>query len=156
MFHSIKVIKTFQTIHVNKPVKFYVHEENQNTCPVQTIKHYLDKQNNNIAHETTTFFITHRKPFKAAHEDTIPCWVKEVMAEAGNDMSKYNTHSCRSAASTGALYKGVHIEDILKQGNWSNLKTFKKFHFKNIENLNEPMTSVRNYQKILTSNEPDI
>ena len=71
--------------------------------------------------------------------DTIPCWVKEVMAEAGNDMSKYNTHSCRSAASTGALYKGVHIEDILKQGNWSNLKTFKKFYFKNIENLTEPI-----------------
>ena len=60
-------------------------------------------------------------------------------------MSKYDTNSCRSAASTGALYEGVHIEDILKQGNWSNLKTFKKFYFKNIENLNEPMTSVRNY-----------
>ena len=61
------------------------------------------------------------------------------MAEAGIDVSKYNTHSCRSAASTGASYKGVHIEDILKQGNWSNLKTFKKFYFKNIENLNEPI-----------------
>ena len=56
-----------------------------------------------------------------------------------SDVSKYNTHSCRSAASTGALYKGVHIEDILKQGNWSNLKTFKIFSFKNIENLNEPI-----------------
>ena len=46
------------------------------------------------------------------------------MAEAGIDVSKYNTHSCRSAASTGALNKGVRIEDILKQGNWINLKTF--------------------------------
>ena len=49
------------------------------------------------------------------------------MAEADIDVNKYNTHSCRSAASTGALYKGVHIEDILKQGNWSNLKIFKNF-----------------------------
>ena len=66
------------------------------------------------------------------------------MTKAGVDVSKYNyTHNCRSAASTGALYKGVHIEDILKQGNWSNLKTFKKFYFKNIENLEE--TSIRNY-----------
>ena len=55
---------------------------------------------------------------------TISHWVKEVIAEASIDGSKYNTHSCRSAASTGALYKGVHIEDISKQGNWSNLKTF--------------------------------
>ena len=46
------------------------------------------------------------------------------MAEAGIDVSKYNARSCRSAALIGALYKGLHIEDILKQGNWSNLKTF--------------------------------
>ena len=139
VFIPSKLLKHSRPCYVNKPVKFYVHEENPNICPVQTIKHYLDKRNNNVAHETTTFFITHGKPFKAAHEDTISRWVKEVMAEAGIDVSKYNTHSCRSAASTGALYKGVHIEDILKQGNWSNLKTFKKSYFKNIENLNEPI-----------------
>ena len=46
------------------------------------------------------------------------------MAEAGIDVSKYNTRSCRSAALIEALYKGLHIEGILKQGNWSNLKTF--------------------------------
>ena len=46
------------------------------------------------------------------------------MAEAGIDVSKYNTHTCRSTALTGALHKGVYIEDILKQENWSNLKTF--------------------------------
>ena len=46
------------------------------------------------------------------------------MAEAGIDVSKYNARSCRSAALIGALYKGLHIEGILKQGNWSNLKTF--------------------------------
>ena len=61
------------------------------------------------------------------------------MTEAGIDVSKYNTHSCRSAASTRALYKGVHIEDILKQRNWSNQKYFKKKYFKNIEKLNEPI-----------------
>ena len=53
------------------------------------------------------------------------------MTEAGIDVRKYNTYSCRSVAS------GVHIEDLLKQGNWSNLKTFKKFSFKNIEYLSE-------------------
>ena len=36
------------------------------------------------------------------------------MAEASIDVSKYNTHSCRKAASTGALNKGVHIEEMLK------------------------------------------
>ena len=77
-----------------------------------------------VAHETTTFFISHGKLFKAAYGVTISRCVKEVMAEAGIDVSKYNARSCRSAALIGALYKGLHIEDILKQGNWSNLKTF--------------------------------
>ena len=58
------------------------------------------------------------------------------MAEVGIDGSKYNTHSCRSAASTRALYEAVYIEDILKQRNWNNLKTF---YFKNIVNPNEPI-----------------
>lgn len=44
------------------------------------------------------------------------------MAEAGIDKSKYNIHTWRSAASTGALYEGVHREDISEQGNWSNIK----------------------------------
>ena len=86
-----------------KPVKLYVHEENPNICPAQTIKHYLDKRNNNVAHETTMFFFTRGKSFKVAHEDTRSRWVKEIIAEAGIDVSKYNTHSCRSATTTGVL-----------------------------------------------------
>ena len=42
----------------SRPVNFYVHEENPNICPVQTIKHYLDERNNNVAQETTTFLTT--------------------------------------------------------------------------------------------------
>ena len=85
-----------------KPVKLYVHKENPNICPAQTIKH-LDKRNNNVAHETTMFFFAHGQSFKAAHEDTISRWVKEIIAEAGIDVSKYNTHSCRLATTTGVL-----------------------------------------------------
>lgn len=51
------------------------------------------------------------------------------MAEAGIDKSKYNIHTWRSAASTGALYEGVHKEDISEQGNWSNIKKNLKKSF---------------------------
>ena len=40
-------------------------------CPVQTIKYYLSKRNNNANHKIKNFSKTHREPFKAAHEDTI-------------------------------------------------------------------------------------
>ena len=70
---------------------------------VQYKLHYLDKRSNNVAYDTTTFFIAYEKPFNTVHEDTISGWVKCVMAEVVIDVSKYITHSCRSAASTGAL-----------------------------------------------------
>ena len=47
-FYSIKIIKTFRTMLCKavkyKPVKLYVHEENPNICPAQTIKHLIAKQ----------------------------------------------------------------------------------------------------------------
>ena len=93
-FIPSELLKYSRTCHVKKPLKFSVHEENPNIYPVQTIKNYLDKRNNNVAHDTLTFLITHGKPFKAAHEEIISCWVKELMAEGGIDVSKYNIHSC--------------------------------------------------------------
>ena len=71
VFIPSKFLKHSRPCYVNKPVKLYGYEESQNIFPVQTINHYLDKPNNHVAHETTTFFITHGKPFKVAHEDTI-------------------------------------------------------------------------------------
>ena len=109
IFIPLKLLKHSRPCYVNEPVKFYVHEENPKICLVQTIKHYLDKQNNNVAHETTTFFISRGKLFKAVYEVTISRCVKEVMAEAVIDVSKYNTRGCRSAALIGALYKGEGI-----------------------------------------------
>ena len=109
VFIPSKLLKHSRPCYVNKPVKFYVHEENPNIYPVQTIKHYLDRRNNNAARDTTTLLIIHRKPFKAAHEVSISRWVKEVMAEAGIDVSKYNTHSCRSGAVELERYIKVYI-----------------------------------------------
>ena len=39
------------------------------------------------------------------------------MTDAGIDVSKYDTYSGRAPASSRTLYKGIHIEYILKQGN---------------------------------------
>ena len=58
VFIPSKRLKHSRPCCVNKPVKFYVHEENRNICPVQTMKHYLQAKqqrcpgNNNIIHYT--------------------------------------------------------------------------------------------------------
>ena len=43
VFIPSKSLKHSRPCYVNKPVKIYVDKENPNICPVQTIKHYLDK-----------------------------------------------------------------------------------------------------------------
>ena len=41
-------------------------------------------------------------------------------------------HSCRAASTSKAKKLNVNMEDILKQGCWKNMKTFKKHHEKEI------------------------
>ena len=80
---------------------------------------------------TAQFIVTHRKPHKAAHKDTIARWVKELMTEAGVDTSVYKAHSCQAASASEAK-SIIPIEDILRKGNWSNANTFLKFYYKEL------------------------
>ena len=41
-------------------------------------------------------------------------------------------HSCRAAATSKAKKLNVNMEDILKQGCWKNMKTFKNHYEKEI------------------------
>ena len=50
VFIPSKSLKHSRPCYVNKPVKIYVDKENPNICPIQIIKHYLDKWNNNVAY----------------------------------------------------------------------------------------------------------
>ena len=79
---------------------------------------------------TAQFIVTHRKPHKATHKDTIARWVKELMTEAGVDTSVYKAHSCRSSSASAAKRICIPIEDILRKGNWSNANTFLQYYCK--------------------------
>ena len=61
------------------------------------------------------FIITHGKPHKPAHKDTIARWIKERMKLAGIDTNTFKSHSCRSASA--AKRSGIPIDQILQQGN---------------------------------------
>ena len=44
----------------------------------------------------------------------------------------FKAHSTRSASTSKAGLQGASIEDILKQGSWSNKTTWQRFYNKNI------------------------
>ena len=81
---------------------------------------------------TQKIFVTHR-----GHKETLSRWVKEVMKNADINMKIFKPHISRSASSSGAIIKaGVPIEETLKQGQWSNCRTFQKYYYWDTEDIN--------------------
>jgi len=67
------------------------------------------------------------RPFKSVSVSTVGHWIKWVLKRAGVDPS-FTAHSTRSAAASCALSRGVPVDDILRQGNWSSESVFQRFY----------------------------
>ena len=125
------LLKHSRPSYANKPVTYRAYPHNPNLCPVTAIKHYKSIRDL-LFPNTPQFIVTHRKPHKAAHKDTIARWVKELMREAGVDTSIFKAHSCHSASASAAKNIGIPIEDILRKANWSNANTFLQFYYREL------------------------
>ena len=55
------------------------------------------------------------------------------MVCAGIDVTTFKPHSTRGASTSKAFHIGIPLSDILKQGQWSNAKTFFNFYRREIE-----------------------
>ena len=60
------------------------------------------------------------KPFKEVSRDTLICWVRQVMAKAGLDVSKFSPHGTKAASVSAAHRASVNFDDILKIVGWSS------------------------------------
>lgn len=81
-------------------------------------------------------FLSHRtgKPVERA---SISRWIKEVLFLSGIDVTTFNAHSTRSASTSAAARCGASPEQIVKQGDWSNLGVYQ--HFYNREIADSPV-----------------
>ena len=98
------------------------------TSPVACIKEHLHIWAGLVDKKCVQFFITHGKPHHPISKNTLARWVKEVMVFAGIDISTFKPHSTRGASTSKAFHLGSPLSDILKQGQWSNVKAFFKFY----------------------------
>ena len=55
------------------------------------------------------------------------------MNESGVDTKIFKPYSCRSVPTSAAINAGLTIDNVLKQGNWTNASTFYKYYFKEIK-----------------------
>ena len=66
-----------------------------------------------------------------------------IMACTSINVTTFKPHSTRGVSSSKAFYLGWSLSPILKQGQWSNAKTFFNFYCRKIEE--DDGTKVRNW-----------
>ena len=71
-------------------------------------------------------------PHKPVISSTISEWLKTTLMKSGVDTGTFKAHSTRTVSTSKAGYQGASIEDILKQGSWSNKSTGQRLCNKNI------------------------
>ncbi len=97
----------------------------KNLCVVHTYKHYIDRTAE--LRLGTQLFIRTQKPHSWVSKVTISHWIKQVLTDAGIDMSIFSPHSTRSAACSAAATV-VPIDTVLRTAGWSSENTFRKFY----------------------------
>lgn len=78
----------------------------------------------------TKLFIALRKPHNPASSTTIARWIKEVLCDAGIDISRFKAHSTRAASTSAARAMGIPLDEIMKVAGWSRVSTFETFYHK--------------------------
>ena len=79
-------------------------------------------------------FLSYIKPNKPVTLQRIAHWIKDLLKEAGIDVSVFKAHSVRGASTTAALTKGVSVTDILHTADWSSDTTFRRFYYRPLNN----------------------
>ena len=131
--HFSSKLKHSRNNRAIKPLEFAKYEENPNLCPVATITAYKQRTDPLRTKGQTQLFISQIKPHQEVTKQTLATWVKQVLKCTGVDISKFKSHSTRSASTSKAATRGASLKDILDRGHWSNASTWQKFYNKDIE-----------------------
>ena len=74
------------------------------------------------------FWISSRKPYKAASTTTMCGWLHDVILDAG--FQEGSARDVRSVGASVAVQSNLNIEKILEVANWRRLSTLQKHYFK--------------------------
>ena len=72
-------------------------------------------------------FLSHKTGLPVAR-NTISRWLTEVMSLAGIDTTYFKGHSTRGAGVSKAKSRGANPNQLVLQGDWSNVTTFEKHY----------------------------
>ena len=84
-FALCKLLKHSRPGYVYRPVTYKNYPQNIKLCPIRLITEYIKKRSNLLQSNTSmkSYFMTYRKPIRAAHRETVTRWTKNIMHESG-------------------------------------------------------------------------
>ena len=113
-----------------KELFFGAYSADRRLCVVQCLHQYEQvtlKFHTKRQDIPDPLFLSYIKPNKPVTLQRIAHWIKDLLKEAGIDVSIFKAHSVRGASITAALTKGVSVADILHTADWSSDTTFCHF-----------------------------
>ena len=103
------------------------HFEKEELCPMHTLLYYIEKTKNlRKCHQLLVSYVTH----KSVSTKSVARWLKEVLSSSGIDTGIFKAHSFRGAAASAAFSRGCSLTEILKTGDWSSVRNFKKYYLR--------------------------
>ncbi|CAH2013163.1 unnamed protein product [Acanthoscelides obtectus] len=114
-------------------------KEKPELCVATVLKLDIEKTKELRVPDTDFLLLTHKRPHHAATSQTISRWLKEVIKNAGIDVSLYTSYSVRHDSTSAANRAGVDISAIRSAAGWSEKsETFANFY--NRSSVEDPTT----------------
>ena len=130
------VLKNSRPGFNTSPMTFKAFPIYTSLCPVRMLRSYLDVRDTLV--NTPALFTTTMKcrgVYHPAKPDTIARWIKETLGLSGVDSGRYSAHSCRSASTSAAYFRGISLSTIVKSASWTNVTTFKKHYLREMKEV---------------------
>ena len=146
----VTATKTGRVAAPPRPVFFPKLESDPDLCPASWLDAYLQrtqgwrKAADGGATSANPLFRVSRTPHGGATSATLARWSKEMLQQAGIDVTVFGAHSMRGAATSAAHARGVSLSDIMIAADWRSAGTFQQFY-------NRPTESSTFAQSVLSS-----
>lgn len=131
VFDDYIIFSVSKLLKTSKPGKTFQikisHFEKEDLCAMHTLLYYIDKTKSlRKCSQLLLSYVTH----KSVSTKTVARWLKEVLQKSGIDTSIFKAHSFRGAAASAAFNRGCSLNEILKTGDWSSVRNFKKYYLR--------------------------
>ena len=127
-FFSRKLHKSWRKGKAPPTISYQAQTQDPNICVVKTLDEYISQaEGQRSGDECSQLLQSFVNPHKPVVSSNISDWLKNILKKEEIDISTFKAHSTRSASTSKADLSGAPIEEILKQGCWSNKSTWQTF-----------------------------